>query len=226
VSKQNTFCAGALRDIIRARRTLCRAPRAQAASIQEIPEEDMSEHHADLVEENIETHPVKLAMAIVAGALAMIIGLGMIASFAVGAWGQRSTAGDPAMSPEAIGKRIAPVAKLAMDPSAPAAPTTPAVATAAVAAVAISPAPQAAMAQGTGEATYKSVCTACHAAGIAGAPKTGDKAAWAPRVKSGTAALYASVLKGKGAMPPKGGNAALSEADVKAAVDYMVAAAK
>ena len=66
----------------------------------------------------------------------------------------------------------------------------------------------------------------CHAAGVAGAPKFGDKAAWAPRLKTGIDALYASALKGKGAMPAKGGNATLADADVKAAVDYMVAAAK
>ena len=67
---------------------------------------------------------------------------------------------------------------------------------------------------------------ACHATGVAGAPKLGDKAAWAPRLKTGKEALYASVIKGKGAMPPKGGNAALSDADVKAAVDYLVAGSK
>jgi cytochrome c5 len=61
---------------------------------------------------------------------------------------------------------------------------------------------------------------------VAGAPKFGDKAAWAPRIAQGKEALYNSALKGKGAMPPKGGNAALSDDAVKAAVDYMAAAAK
>ena len=67
---------------------------------------------------------------------------------------------------------------------------------------------------------------ACHGAGIAGAPKFGDKAAWAPRIKPGMHALYATALKGKGVMPAKGGNPSLSDDDVKAAVDYMVAASK
>ena len=67
---------------------------------------------------------------------------------------------------------------------------------------------------------------ACHATGAAGAPKYGDKAAWAPRIKQGANALYASALHGKGAMPPKGGNTALADDAVKAAVDYMVTAAK
>ena len=189
----------------------------------------MSEHHTDLVEENIETHPVKLAVAIVVGAVAMIIGLALIASFAVGAWGQRSTANDPAMSPEAIGKRIAPVAKLVFDPNAPAAPVAPAAAApaAAVVPVAIPAAsPAVVAAASSGESTYKAVCAVCHAAGVAGAPKNGDKAAWAPRIKTGAAVLYASAIKGKGAMPAKGGNAGLSDADVKAAVDFMVATAK
>jgi cytochrome c5 len=67
---------------------------------------------------------------------------------------------------------------------------------------------------------------ACHGAGIAGAPKVGDKAAWAPRIKAGLDALHASALKGKGAMPPKGGNPALPDADIAAAVDYMVSQSK
>ena len=73
---------------------------------------------------------------------------------------------------------------------------------------------------------YDSACAACHAAGVAGAPRLGDKAAWAPRIQSGMETLYASALKGKGAMPPKGGNPSLPDADVKAAVDYMVSQAK
>ena len=77
-----------------------------------------------------------------------------------------------------------------------------------------------------GKKIYDTTCMVCHAAGVAGAPKFGDKAAWAPRLKTGMDALYAVALKGKGAMPAKGGNAALPDADVKAAVDYMVAAAK
>jgi cytochrome c5 len=77
-----------------------------------------------------------------------------------------------------------------------------------------------------GKKTYDTTCMACHSTGAAGAPKLGDKAAWAPRLKQGVAALHASALKGKGAMPPKGGNTGLSDDAVKAAVDYMAAAAK
>jgi cytochrome c5 len=78
-----------------------------------------------------------------------------------------------------------------------------------------------------GEEVYKQTCFACHAAGVAGAPKLGDKAAWGPRIAQGIDTLYTHSLKGfqgkVGVMPPKGGNVTLPDADVKAAVDYMVA---
>ena len=80
-------------------------------------------------------------------------------------------------------------------------------------------------AAGAGEALYKQACMACHAAGVAGSPKFGDKEAWAPRIKTGLDMLTTSVIKGKGAMPPKGGSAG-SDADIRAAVEYMVTAAK
>lgn len=66
---------------------------------------------------------------------------------------------------------------------------------------------------------------ACHAAGVAGAPKFGDKAAWAPRLAEGFDTVLKIATTGKGAMPPKGGSTA-SDADFKAAVQYMVDAAK
>jgi len=72
-----------------------------------------------------------------------------------------------------------------------------------------------------GKAVYEKTCAGCHAAMP---PKFGDKAAWAPLIKKGASTLTASVVKGKGAMPPKGG--AGSDADVKAAVDYMISQAK
>jgi cytochrome c5 len=77
-----------------------------------------------------------------------------------------------------------------------------------------------------GAKVYAAGCNACHAAGVAGAPKFGDKAAWAARAPQGAAALTASVIKGKGAMPPKGGQASASDAELRAAVEHMLAAAK
>jgi cytochrome c5 len=77
-----------------------------------------------------------------------------------------------------------------------------------------------------GKDVYAKACAVCHTAGVAKAPKLGDKAAWAPLIKQGTDALVASTVKGKGAMPPKAGNAALSDNDIKAAVEYMISQAK
>jgi cytochrome c5 len=77
-----------------------------------------------------------------------------------------------------------------------------------------------------GAATYQKACVACHMTGAAGAPKLEDKAAWAPRIAQGKDVLYNAVLKGKGAMPPKGGQAQLSDDEIKAAVDYIVSQAK
>lgn len=109
-------------------------------------------------------------------------------------------------------------------PAAPAAPVAaPAVAAAPAAPVVVAAA--AAAKAGTGEALYKQACIACHASGVAGAPKFGDRAAWAPRIQTGLDMLTASVIKGKNAMPPKGGSSA-SDADIRAAVEYMVSAAK
>ncbi|HHY6927969.1 TPA: c-type cytochrome, partial [Burkholderia ambifaria] len=86
-------------------------------------------------------------------------------------------------------------------------------------------APTSADAASAGKALYTQVCQACHAAGVLGAPKFGNKDDWAPRLKESMDTVYNYALHGKGAMPPKGGSNA-SDADVKAAVDYMVNASK
>ena len=81
-----------------------------------------------------------------------------------------------------------------------------------------------------GQQVYQASCVACHDAGIAGAPKLGDKSQWAKHIAKGLDTLYASAVNGvqgsAGAMPAKGGNPALSNAEVRAAVDYMVARSK
>ena len=77
-----------------------------------------------------------------------------------------------------------------------------------------------------GATVYNTLCSACHATGVAGAPKTGDKAAWAPRIATGNAALLKSATEGKNAMPARGGAADLTDAELKAAVDYLVGKAK
>ena len=77
---------------------------------------------------------------------------------------------------------------------------------------------------------YTATCVACHGAGVAGAPKLGDKADWGPRIAQGNDTLYQHAIQGftgkKGMMPPKGGNTTLPDDQVKAGVDYMVSQAK
>jgi cytochrome c5 len=74
-----------------------------------------------------------------------------------------------------------------------------------------------------GEKIYNASCLACHGAGVMGAPKFADKAAWKPRMAKGQAALYGSALNGFKMMPPRGGNVALKDDEVKAAVDFITA---
>jgi cytochrome c5 len=130
------------------------------------------------------------------------------------------------MPPAAPAQAAAVPAPAAPPAPAAAAPMAAAVVPVAMPATAAAAPTQAGAADGMGKATYQTTCVVCHAAGIAGAPKFGDKIAWAPRIQTGIAALYNSALKGKNVMPPKGGNVSLADGDVKAAVDYMVAQAK
>jgi cytochrome c5 len=123
-------------------------------------------------------------------------------------------------SPEmrrAISERIAPIAKIAVagqDNSA------------------LAPAKPAAGAQQdlSGEEVFNQACNACHGAGVAGAPKFGDAAAWSPRIAKGADTLHKHALEGfqgqAGFMPPKGGATHLSDKSITNAVDYMVSAAK
>jgi len=113
---------------------------------------------------------------------------------------------------------------------ASAAPIATAAAAPATGAAGAAAAPAAAAGKPDGKKIFTDTCSVCHGQGIAGAPKFGDKSLWAPRVAQGVDVLYQHALNGfqgkGGLMPPKGGNTSLSDAEVKAAVDYMVAAAK
>lgn len=115
--------------------------------------------------------------------------------------------------------KAAAAALAAASAAAPAAPAQ---------AAAPAPAPAAA-GKADGKKIYDAACAACHGAGVAGAPKVGDKAAWAPRIKQGNDTLYSHAIKGfqgkAGMMPAKGGSSA-SDDEVKAAVDYMVSSSK
>jgi cytochrome c5 len=132
---------------------------------------------------------------------------------------QGQYAGKVGLSAEQVAERIAPVGQVAVagqDNSALAIqPDDPSKA------VAAQPLPA------DGAATYAAVCSACHGAGIAGAPKAGDKAAWAPRLAQGKTALYKHAIEGyqggKGVMPARGGRTDLTDDLVKQAVDHLIA---
>jgi len=130
----------------------------------------------------------------------------------------------PGFSDQAVAKRLKPVGTLALASESPPEASPSADSGGAPSGPSTSAAP------GGGDdkikVIYTSSCAACHTTGAAGAPKLGDKASWAPRIKAGTESLYSSALKGKNAMPPKGGNASLSDSDVKSVVDYMINEAK
>jgi len=120
-----------------------------------------------------------------------------------------------------VEERIQPVARVAIagQDNSSLAPPAAAAAVAATAAADL-----------TGEQVYNQACVACHGAGVAGAPKFGDKAAWAPRIAQGMDTLHAHSLQGyqgkAGYMPPKGGRTDLSDQSVINGVDYIVAAGK
>jgi cytochrome c5 len=162
----------------------------------------MSEHE----ETSFIKTPQQLVIVVVLAFVVPIFGITLLVKFVV----EKPHADAGALAPAAVAARIQPVGK--WDPSAPA----------------DSPAPVVAAAAGPQDPkkVYDTVCTACHAQSVAGSPKLGDKAAWAPRIKTGVDAMVKSVVSGKGAMPPKGGRADLSEADIKGVVDYMVSQSK
>lgn len=115
--------------------------------------------------------------------------------------------------------------KVAAAPAATATDAAPAEA-AAAAPVQVAAAEPAKGGKVDGKKVYEGLCAACHMTGAAGAPKVGDKAAWAPRIAQGADTLHQHAIKGIRAMPAKGGNPALSDAEVSAAVDHMVAASR
>jgi len=178
----------------------------------------MSEHHTPEHTSLIKT-PKQLIIVVLLSFIVPITVIIMLAHLAID--GTRKSGA----TAETIAQRIKPVGSVVVDPNAPAPVAAPVVAVAAPGAAA----PAAAAGGGDaakGKSIYDSTCMACHAAGVAGAPKAGDKAAWAPRLKTGKDTLHAAAIKGMGAMPPKGGNASLSDADVKAAVDYLIGLVK
>lgn len=138
--------------------------------------------------------PKQLIGAVVASFVVPVVVIIMLANFVD--FGGKTGAGSDGMSEEAIAKRIQPVGSIVLkDASAP-------------------------VVLKTGEQVYTAQCAACHATGAAGAPKLGDAAAWAPRIKTGYDALLNSALKGKGAMGAQGGGE-MSDLEIARAVVYI-----
>lgn len=179
----------------------------------------MAEVHIEEHSSPIKT-PKQLIVVIVLAFLVPVLGIVMIAELATG--GLKIDPKSSAMSEEAVARRLKPVGEVVIGETGAPEPATATKSTAMTATAAAKPAGGAA----DGKKTYAAVCAMCHAAGVAGAPKTGDKAAWKPRIAQGKDMLYTSALKGKNLMPPKGGAASLSDADIKAAVDYLVSQSK
>ena len=132
-----------------------------------------------------------------------------------------------AMSEEAVANRLKPVGEVRMLGDTESAASGEAVAATTpkpAEPMSVAAAPAAATSgAGAGEQVFNTVCQTCHAAGLAGAPKTGDTVAWQPRIAQGIELLYASAINGKGVMPAKGGAMGSPDTDIRAAVDLMVA---
>ena len=151
----------------------------------------MSEHEAH--SSFIKT-PQQLIMVVLLAFVVPILGIVMLVNLVV----NRPHADPAALSPDAVAARIQPVGKVEFG-AAGAAPGAPR----------------------SGEEIVKSVCGACHLTGAAGAPKVGENAAWAPRLKGGLNGMLANAIKGVKAMPPRGGGADLSDYELARAIVYM-----
>ena len=135
--------------------------------------------------------PQQLITIVVLAFVVPIFGIVLLVQFVV----DRPRADPSALTPEAVAARIQPVGKVEFGAAGAAAAKS-------------------------SEDIVKEVCAACHQAGIANAPKLGDKAAWAPRLKLGLDGLMQSVVKGKGAMPPRAGTS-LTDAELAGTVVFM-----
>ena len=144
------------------------------------------------------------------GLIAVAVLIAVVYSVTAGRFAAKGTSAE---SPDAVAARLAPVGKVNLAGAAAPAPAAAPAAAAAAPAVAD---------EGPGAATYQKVCFACHATGAANAPKLGDKAAWEPRVAQGIDTLLQTAINGKGAMPPRGTCMDCSDADLKAAIEYMI----
>jgi cytochrome c5 len=152
--------------------------------------------------------PQQLIVVILLSFLVPIFGIILVVQLVL----SRPGAEPQAMTSEAIAARLKPVGRFEIGASTAPAPTAQATA--------------AKSGPVSGKGVYDKVCVACHQVSVAGSPRIGDKAAWAPRIKQGMDVLMQSVIKGKGAMPPRAGNPSLSDAEVRAAVEFITSQSK
>ena len=141
--------------------------------------------------------PKQFIIVILAGFLVPIISMVLLSQLAVDSLGGISK-NDPAMSPEAVAKRLKPVGEVMMAETA-----------------------STAKRERSGEEVVKAVCAACHATGVLNAPRIGDKKAWAAHLRHGEATLVKNAINGIRQMPARGGNPGLSDNEVAHAVAYM-----
>jgi cytochrome c5 len=141
--------------------------------------------------------PKQLIAAVVAGFLVPIVCIVLLVQYVTN--GQKTGAGSDSQTPEMIAARIKPVADNGFtfrDANTP-------------------------KQLQSGEEIFKSTCAACHAAGVAGAPKVGDEAAWKARIAEGYDTLVSHAINGLRAMPAKGGNPDLDDVEIQRTVVYM-----
>jgi cytochrome c5 len=155
---------------------------------------NVQQPHSEDHESPIRT-PKQLAVVVLLSFIVPIIVIILLVNFVTA--GNRTGAGSDSLTEESVANRLRPVAGFELrDANAP-------------------------RVFQSGEAVYKAVCATCHAAGVAGAPKMGDSGSWAPRIAEGFDTMVSIAIKGKGAMPPKGGNPDLDDVEVARAVAYM-----
>ena len=186
-------------------------------------------HQEDQVEGHVEEHgtliktPKQLIVTIILSFIIPVVVIILLVSWVTS--GTKTSAGSDTLGAEATALRIAPVARIEITEGG--APVAAMIAADAPVVVAVAEVQSGPVTDGPtdmveGEKIYKQACIGCHAVGVAGAPKLGDKTAWGPALATGMDTMVANAIKGKGVMPARGGLAKASDKDISDAVHYMV----